>query len=115
MHEYSIVASLIGRVEREASAHRGARVLRLHVSVGELAGVEVDLLSVAFETFRERTVCHEAELAIRTVESVWSCPSCERELDRGSILQCKTCGRPARLTQGGEIILERIEMEAPYV
>ena len=115
MHEYSIVASLIDRVEREATMYEGARVHKLHVSIGELAGVELDLLSVAFETFRDRTVCESAELSIRTVEPIWTCPGCERQLLRGAILRCETCGRPARMTQGDEIILERIEMEAPHV
>ena len=115
MHEYSIVASLIDRVEREASAYEGARVHKLHVCIGELAGVELDLLTVAFETFRERTVCNDAELAIRTVEPSWSCPSCNRPFSRGSVLRCDACQRPATMTCGDEIILERIEMEAPHV
>ena len=115
MHEYSIVASLIERVEREAAAHEGARVHKLHVSIGELAGVELDLLSTAFETCRDRTVCKDAELDIRTVEPRWICRSCDRQVIRGSILRCDSCGRPATMTQGDEIILERIEMEAPHV
>ena len=48
MHEYSIVASLIDRVQQEANAHGGTRVHRLHVQIGELAGVEIDLLKTAF-------------------------------------------------------------------
>jgi hydrogenase nickel insertion protein HypA len=115
MHEYSIVASLIERVEREASAYEGARVHKLHVCIGELAGVELDLLALAFDTFRERTVCRDADLLIRTVEPSWSCPSCGRDFVRGSVLRCETCQRPAALTCGDEIILERIEMEAPHV
>ena len=67
MHEYSIVASLIDRVQQEAAAHGGSRVHRLHVKIGELSGVEIDLLKTAFDTFRERTICDGAELAIDTV------------------------------------------------
>ena len=115
MHEYSIVASLIDRVQQEATAHEGARVHRLYVKIGELAGVEIDLLKTAFDTFRERTICEGAELTIDTVAPIWACPSCERAVERGSILRCQSCGRPARMTQGDEIILERIEMEAPDV
>ena len=115
MHEYSIVASLIDRVQQEAAAHEGARVHRLHVKIGELSGVELDLLKTAFDTFRERTICHGAELTIDTVAPVWACPSCDRTVTRGSILRSDACGRPARMTQGDEIILERIEMEAPNV
>ncbi|MBW1904779.1 MAG: hydrogenase maturation nickel metallochaperone HypA [Deltaproteobacteria bacterium] len=115
MHEYSIVASLIDRVQKEANAHGGTRVHRLHVQIGELAGVEIDLLKTAFETFRERTICDGAELAIDTVAPAWACASCERTVERGAILRCEACGRPARMTQGDEIILQRIEMEAPNV
>jgi hydrogenase nickel incorporation protein HypA/HybF len=112
VHEYSIVASLIDRVQQEAAQHRGAREHRLHVRIGELAGVEVDLLRTAFDTFRERTICETAELRIDTVAPAWACPSCERTVERGAILRCDACGRPARMTQGDEIILQRIEMEA---
>lgn len=115
MHEYSIVASLIDRVEQEAKAYDGARVHKLHVQIGELSGVELDLLKTAFDTFRERTICDNAELTINTVAPAWACPSCERKVERGSILRCDTCGRPARMVRGDEIILERIEMEAPHV
>jgi hydrogenase nickel incorporation protein HypA/HybF len=115
MHEYSIVASLIDRVQQEAAAHGGARVHRLHVKIGELSGVEVDLLKTAFDTFRERTICEGAEMKIDTVAPSWACPSCKRTVARGAILRCDTCGRPARMIAGDEIILERIEMEAPDV
>jgi hydrogenase nickel incorporation protein HypA/HybF len=115
VHEYSIVASLIDRVQHEAIAHGGTRVHRLHVKIGELSGVEVDLLKTAFDTFRERTICAGAELAIDTVTPAWACPSCNRSLAPGAILRCDDCGRPARMVQGDEIILERIEMEAPDV
>ena len=115
MHEYSIVASLIDRVQQEADAHGAARVHRLHVKIGELSGVELDLLKTAFDTFRERTICDGAELAIDTVAASWACPTCKRPVVRGAILRCDTCGRPARMVEGDEIILERIEMEAPNV
>ncbi len=115
MHEYSIVASLIDRVQREAKAHGGTRVHRLHVKIGELSGVELDLLTTAFETFRERTICEGAELSIDTIDAAWACPVCDQRMPRGAVLRCSSCQRPARLVQGDEIILERIEMEASHV
>ncbi|KPK17120.1 MAG: hypothetical protein AMJ62_02565 [Myxococcales bacterium SG8_38] len=115
MHEYSIVASLIDRVQQEAVAHGGTRVHRLHVKIGELAGVELDLLKTAFDTFREKTICDGAELAIDTVSAAWACPVCNRSFAKGAILRCDACGQPACMVRGDEIILERIEMEAPDV
>ena len=111
MHEYSIIQALLERVEQEA-ARQGARsVRRLEVTIGELAGVETDLLATAFETFRERTVCDGARLEIRSVPARWACPNCQLPFVRGEVLRCVACDRPARLCEGDEIILQRIEME----
>jgi hydrogenase nickel incorporation protein HypA/HybF len=85
MHEYSIVASLVDRVEHEAFMRPGAIVRKLHVRIGEFAGVEPSLLQIAFETFRMHTRCEDAELAV--------------------------VGVPG----DDDIILERIEMEVPDV
>ena len=115
MHEYSIVASLIDRVEHEAGVDGATRVNRLYVAIGELSGVERELLQTAFETFRERSICGNAELSIRWVAARWTCPDCVQELDPEAVLRCRLCGRPAKLRCGDEIVLERIEMEAPDV
>ena len=88
---------------------------RLHVAIGELAGVDVELLQTAYETFRPATVCAEADLAVRVVAAAWTCPGCARALAPGAPLQCPVCGRPARLAAGDEIVLERIELEVPDV
>ena len=114
MHEYAIVGALIEQVAREAGA-RGGRVHRLHVAIGELAGVDVELLRTAYDTFRPETVCAEAPLDVRAVAAEWRCPRCGQAMVRGARLQCAACARPARLVAGDEIILERIEMEVPDV
>jgi hydrogenase nickel incorporation protein HypA/HybF len=113
MHEYSIVSALVDRVRREVDARPGAVVRRLHVRIGELAGVEISLLRTAFETCRARTVCEAAELAVAAVPAVWRCARCDRELPAGAVLRC--CDRPARLAGGDDIFLDRIEMEVPDV
>jgi hydrogenase nickel incorporation protein HypA/HybF len=115
MHEYSIVASLVGAVETEAAARGAARVHRLHVDIGELAGVELDLLATAFDTFRAGTICDGADLEIHPVAAEWRCTGCGQPIPVGQILRCNDCGQPARLTRGDEIVLARIEMEVPDV
>lgn len=111
MHEYSIVSSLIDQVQAEAEARGAVRVHRLRVRIGELSGVEISLLTTAYETFRERTVCAGASLEIETVPARWTCRRCGVDVPRGAPLRCLTCSRPAQLAQGDEIFLDQIEME----
>jgi hydrogenase nickel insertion protein HypA len=111
VHEYSIVQALLEQVGRHAREHGARRIERLHVRIGELSGVEVPLLTEAYAAFRERTICEGADLEIHAVEARWRCPGCDRSIRRGVVLRCPDCARPARLVEGDEIVLERIEME----
>jgi len=113
MHEYSIVQSMVERVNAEMRARGATGVHRLSVRIGELSGVEPGLLSKAYETFRDRTVCEHAELDLRMVPARWECPSCARTIAVGGVLSCPACGLPARLAEGDEIMLDRIELEVP--
>lgn len=115
MHEYAIVQSLLNQVEVELCARRGTAVHSIDVRLGELSGVEPELLSRAFETFRAHTVCDGATLRLDRVNAKWGCPRCGRPIPRGQPLQCPDCLRPARLVQGSEIVLDRIELEVPDV
>ena len=113
MHEYSIVQALLERVAAEAQARRATSVHRLTIRIGELSGVEPELLATAYATFRERTICARAELDLQTIAARWECPDCGRAIGRGERLTCAACARPARLAAGDEIMLDRIEMEVP--
>lgn len=111
MHEYSIVQSLVDAVERSAGTRAGA-VHRIEVKIGELSGVDTQLLATAFEVFRAGTICERATMTIDRTPVRWACPKCGAEIPRGQPLRCAACNEPAHLTSGDEIILQRIEMEA---
>ena len=113
MHEYSIVQALMDRVGAEARARGATAVHRLSIRIGELSGVEPVLLTTAYETFRTRTICEHADLAVQIVDARWECPGCGRAIGRGDRLACAACALPARLVEGDEITLDRIEMEVP--
>jgi hydrogenase nickel incorporation protein HypA/HybF len=114
VHEYSLVQSLVGRVEALAQERGATGVHRLVVSVGELAGLDPGLFQTAYDTFREGTICAAAAMDLRSVPARWSCPGCGREIPRGEVLTCEACGLPARLSDGAdEILLETVEMEVP--
>ena len=114
MHEYSLVAALVERVEDEARRRGALAIHALKVSVGELAGVDPELFRTAYETFRAGTRCEGARLEVVTCPAAWSCPSCGKTFARGEVLRCAACERPARLSERSEaLLLESIEMEVP--
>ena len=111
MHELSIVQSLLDRVQLEAEQRGAVSVKRLQVRIGELSGVEIDLLRSAFSLFERDPLVGEAELVVERVPARWSCPRCGADVGANGPPRCTTCDGPARLCAGDEIILERIEME----
>lgn len=112
MHEYSIVRSLMAQVSAQARQHRARAVVRVRVRLGELSGVDPDLLETAFETFTPTDALYaRAKLEIEAVPLSWACSQCSRAFERGARLWCLDCDRPARLVRGDEIILDQIQME----
>jgi hydrogenase nickel incorporation protein HypA/HybF len=115
VHEYSIVSALMGRVCAENQVRGSGRVLRVWVRIGELSGVDPDLLATAYENCRKGSICAGASLEICRVPAMWSCPSCGDPIACGAPLRCGRCAAAATLVQGDEIVLDRIEMEVPDV
>lgn len=111
MHEYSIVQALVTQVEQQARKHKASAVHSLELRIGELSGVEVGLLKTAYDLFRAKTVCENAELRVVSVKACWACRACGAEIATGGPLRCPACGEAARLVSGDEILLERLELE----
>ena len=111
MHEYSVIQALMGRVEAEASARQAVAVHRVRIRIGEVSGIEPDLLVTAFDMVRGEGICRAARLEIERVAARWGCPQCGGTIRLGDVLQCPDCSRPAALLAGDEIMLDQIELE----
>ena len=113
MHEYSLVLSLIERVEFVARDNGAISVKKLRIQVGGLAGVDPELLASAYEIAREGTLCSLAELEVQKVEPRWACPSCDAELGDAEVLRCEACDEGGTLVAGNEILLTSVDLEVP--
>ena len=101
----------MAQIEHQVATHDAVAVHRVRVTLGALSGVEPDLLLSAFEMMREGTVCRAATLDIQHVPAEWVCGSCGEPIAAGAPLRCTSCGRPARLARGGDMVLEQLELE----
>jgi len=113
MHEYSLVQSMVQRVEEEARARHATGVHRVRVRIGHSSGVEADLFASAYDILRAGTLCADAELVIARESTEWRCGACGTAVPAGAELICPNCGFPARLARGDDLVLERIELEVP--
>jgi hydrogenase nickel incorporation protein HypA/HybF len=113
MHEYSIVQALIDQCEALAVTHNASAVSKVVVKIGQYSGVEPYLLETAFETFKERTVCHDAQFVMTIQPLVIVCYECGEEsvLDQPHYI-CPICqSLDIRVTDGEEMMLMSLEME----
>ena len=113
MHEYSIVGALIEQIESVAKQNAASKVTKVFVKIGVMSGVEAHLFEVAFETFKEGSVCDGAELVVQSGGLVIECNSCgsQCKLDAPHYL-CSECGATdVRVIDGEDMYLMSLEME----
>jgi len=114
MHEFSIVSSLMLLIEEQARKYNASKVTKVVLGVGRLSGVEPDLLQIAFDTFKEKTICEDAELVLEMEDIKIYCFDCGKESVMGERLsrKCPHCGSlNTKITGGQELYLKSLEME----
>lgn len=112
MHEYSIVQSLLESCEEHARQNESTNVTKVIVKIGVLSGVEPDLLQTAFDTFKEKTVCENAEFIINRQKVVIACLSCDEEstLEKNEFACPKCNSTQVKVIDGEDMYLMSLEM-----
>jgi hydrogenase nickel insertion protein HypA len=113
MHEYSIVQALLNQCEDTARKHGATRITKVVCKIGRLSGVETHLLKTAYDTFKEGTMCHDAELEIIDQKLKLECRECgyvfETEEVRYFCIRCESLS--VKVLDGEDMILMSLEME----
>ncbi|RLJ70788.1 hydrogenase-3 nickel incorporation protein HypA [Hydrogenivirga caldilitoris] len=113
MHEFSIVQSLLGLIEKHARENRASSVTKVVIQVGVLSGVEPHLLDIAFNTFKEGTIASGAELVIEVEPLRILCLDCNGEFTKEELSAvCPNCNSlNTKVTGGEDLFLKSMEME----
>ena len=113
MHELSLVASVFDILEEKAREHGAARVVRVVLKVGVMAGVVPALLESAFDIYKKGPLAEGARLEVVVVPVRTRCPDCDGEAVREDAdFSCAACGsRRVEIIEGRELVVERIELE----
>ena len=113
MHEYSIVQSLIDSCEEHAEKNDAKKVAKVVVKIGVMSGVEPHLLQVAFDTFKEATICEDAQFVINIQDVKILCNKClvESELKKLEYLCPECSSEDIKIIDGEEMYLMQLELE----
>ena len=101
-------------IEEQAKIHNAKKVTKVVVGIGKLSGVEPDLLKIAFDTFKEKTICEDAELVMEIEDITLRCRECGKETVLGERLtrKCPVCGSlNTEIVRGQDLYLKSLEME----
>jgi len=115
MHEVSLVHALFDQADRAIAPHSSAAVYKVTVRIGALAGVECELFRTAFEGVKDDRGYWRAALEIVEELAAWTCAECGAAIDGAGPLRCGICQGTPELSAGGDLILQRLELEASHV
>ena len=113
MHEFSIVNALLDMCEQNAKEHDMAHITKVEIKIGKLSGVEPHLLESAFNTFKEGTMCENAQLQMHLQDVILACASCHQEsIIEKNTFECPLChSSDCSVIDGEEMYLMHLEME----
>ena len=80
MHEMAIAEGILDIAREHAARERSARIMKIGLLIGEMAGVEEHALRFCFSSLVHGTLAQDAELSIKRVPLVGRCGACGREL-----------------------------------
>lgn len=112
MHEYSIVQSLLDSCDENARANNATKVMKVVIKIGVMSGVEPNLLQTAFDTFKEKTICEDAEFVINMQPVVVLCRTCSSESTLENLeYHCPKCeSTELDIIDGEEMYLMQLEL-----
>jgi hydrogenase nickel incorporation protein HypA/HybF len=115
MHELSIANSVLDAVRAEMQRRPGARLRKVGLRVGELAGVDPEALSFSFQVLVQGTELEPATLEIEARPRRQRCHACGLEfVVRDYNTACPGCGAARTQCIGGdELELAYLELESP--
>jgi len=113
MHEYSVVQALLEQIEDIAQQNEATKVSKIIVKIGVMSGIEAHLLEIAFNTFKEKTICDGAEFVMNIQPLKIRCNSCLSESELEKIHYCcPECGSTdVEVIDGEDMFLMSLEME----
>jgi len=113
MHEYSVVQALLEQIENTAQQNHATKVTKIVTKIGVMSGIEAHLLEIAFNTFKEKTICEDASFIMHIQPIKVLCRECNKESELEKVHYCcpKCQSINLDVIDGEDMFLMSLEME----
>ena len=112
MHEATLAENIL-EIALEAARKNGAeKIFTVGLTLGELSGVEVEALTLAFDVLKKNTPADSAELRIKRVPIQATCNKCGKNFRPENYnFFCPECDGILILQSGRELLVEFVDCE----
>ena len=112
MHEATLAENILNIALDAAEQNHAAKIFKVGLTLGEMAGVEVEALNLSFDVLKKNTPADGAELVIKRVPISATCNKCGKtfRLERYNFF-CPECDGVLILQSGRELLVEFVDCE----
>ena len=112
MHEATLAENILNIAINAARQNQAEKIFKIGLTLGELAGVEVEALTLSFDVLKKDTPADGAELVIKRVPISAACNKCGKtfHLERYNFF-CPECDGVLILRSGRELLIDFVDCE----
>ncbi len=112
MHEATLAENILNIALEAAKQNQAAKIFKIGLTLGEMAGVEVEALTLSFDVLKKNTPADGAELAIKRVPISAVCNKCGKIFQLESYnFFCPACDGILILQSGRELLVDFVDCE----
>ena len=112
LHEATLAENILNIALEAARQKHAAKVFKVGLTLGDMAGVEVEALTLSFDVLKKDTSAEDAELVIKRVPISATCNKCGKtfRLERYNFF-CPDCDGVLILQSGRELLVDFVDCE----
>jgi len=112
MHEATLAENILNIAFDAAKQNHATKIFKIGLTLGAMAGVEVEALNLSFDVLKKNTPADGAELVIKRVPIQATCNKCGKtfRLENYNFF-CPECDGILILRSGRELLVEFVDCE----
>ncbi len=112
LHEATLAENILNIALDAAEKNHAEKISKIGLTLGEMAGVEVEALTLSFDVLKKNTPADAAELLIKRVPIKATCNKCGKtfQLEHYNFF-CPQCDGILILRSGRELLVDFVDCE----